>query len=101
MMTENDIEKLAEELVSDMMVAQSLPAPAVAHNPEITCPHCHYGRLRRCSVEGVTRCPNCRAYSGDKFDFNFPTWAQGKKKFFRRTICLVFNIQAIKPAKIH
>lgn len=97
-MESTEIQALAEELVNDMMAAEALQK-VEAQRQEISqfvCPHCRYGRPRETSVNGVKNCRECRAFFGEEFEFQFPAWAQGKKAFFRRALCLVFNIQA-KP----
>ena len=97
MQTEQEIQKIAEEMAGDMIAAGMAKRAArekAKRDAFGSCKQCGF-HLVFAGNKGMKRCSKCRAYQHEngKFDFVFPEWAQGKKQFFRRAFCLVFNIQ--------
>jgi len=97
MMNEQEITQLAESMVNEQL-AKRITSELVEERMRLRgfgyCPCCDHHRSARTKVEGVRRCSNCKAFFGkDGYTFNFPVWARAKNAYFRRAICLTFNIQ--------
>lgn len=94
---QNQIDSIVENFVADQVRAQVLEQFERERAKKTAlgnCPICNnYEHVKKSRVENISQCRGCRTYFGPDYLFIFPTWARGKKQFFRRAFCLRFNIQ--------
>ncbi len=96
-MTDRELDNLAEEMAAHSVaqqIARELTKNSIKARNMQKCPHCgSYGTRKHREIEEVFVCSKCSTFFGNDFQYVFPVWAQGKKRHFRKWLCLFLNIR--------
>ena len=97
MMTEIEIDKLAQDVIDEQITflraVQEDVRKKYMPSHKFSCPRCKKANVGNTKLEEISECFECGTLYGENYQFVLPTWARKQSAHFRRFVALSFNIQ--------